>query len=100
MILNPSRKSHREKFVQSIENQLECMDLEVQIAKMFHHLSNEQIEKTDETITRILNTATKRVEGIKRNIPFSQEKQKRRTAKSHWKDVVKMKKGNQLITWQ
>ena len=67
------RKSHSEKLVQSIEDQLECLNLEVQIEKVFHHPSNEQIEKIDETITSILNTTTKIVEGMKRNIHFSQE---------------------------
>ena len=92
VMLNPSRKSHREKFVQSIEDQLEHLNLEAQMSKVFHHPSNEQIEKIDETITSILNNATNSVEGMRRNIPFSPEKQKRRGAKLCWKDVVKRKR--------
>ena len=43
--------------------------------------NHEDIERIDNLITRILNTARKKVEEMKRNIPFSKEKKCRRATK-------------------
>ena len=58
----------------------------------------EQIEKFDEIITRMLNTALKSVEGIKRNVPFSCEKEKRRAAVLYWKMEIRRLKGIAIDT--
>jgi len=39
---------------------------------------NHELEQIDETIMTILNTATKKVERIRRTIPFSNKKEKRK----------------------
>ena len=39
--------------------------------------THQQIEYIDQLITTILNKATKKVEGQRRNIPYSKEKAKR-----------------------
>ena len=36
------------------------------------------MEKMDEIIIRIFNVVLRKVEGMKRNIPYSEEKEKRR----------------------
>ena len=52
-----------------------------------------QMKNFDNIITRMLNTATKSVEGMKRNVPFSKEKEKRRAAVLHWKIETRRLKG-------
>ena len=47
-------------------------------------------------MTKFFRLFSQRLEGIQRNIPFSQEKQKRKVEKSHWKDVIKSKKGQSV----
>ena len=54
---------------------------------------NEQIECIDNLITKILNKATKYVEGPKRNVPCSKEKAKRSATIKHWKLKVRKLKG-------
>ena len=73
-MLDPSRKFHRKKFVKSINDRLEHLNLQEQASTVFHYPSNEQIERIDEMITSILKNAATRVEGMKRNIPYSREK--------------------------
>lgn len=79
VILNPSRRSHREIFVTEIERQLEIYLLENELERMNRDCLNEEIEKIDELITQIFREATKKVEGIRRNIPYSHEKEKVRS---------------------
>ena len=51
------------------------------------------MEQIDIIITRMLNTATKKVEGMKRNIPYSKEKRKRRATVLYYKAVLRKMKG-------
>ena len=37
--------------------------------------THQQMEVMDNMITKIINTATKKVEGMKRNAPYSDEKE-------------------------
>lgn len=73
-ILNPSRRSHREKFYMSLHTQLSFIDIEEKILEIYDHPSNEQIEVIDEMITDVLQNAVRSIQGINRNIPFSQQK--------------------------
>ena len=82
-MLNPARRSHREKIVEKLQDQLNVYQLEEELEQMKITTTNEQIEQFDELITRMLNAATRSVEGMKRNIPFSKEKEKRRAAVLH-----------------
>jgi len=77
-MLNPSRRSHREKFVEVIEEQLNIYYLENDIEQMKMHTTRHQMEQIDEILTRIFIVALKKVEGMKRNVPYSKEKVKRR----------------------
>ena len=54
---------------------------------------HEQIETFDKIITRMFNIAIKSVKGIKQNIPFSHEKEKRRAAVLYWKIEIRRLKG-------
>ena len=51
------------------------------------------MEVLDELITNILRTATKAVEGMKRNVPYSQEKEKRRSFVLYCKMKLRQLKG-------
>ena len=81
VMLNPSRRSHRIKFTQSLDEQLQKLNIENIISSMIDFPTNEQIKRVDEIITSVLVTATKTIQGMKRNIPFSHEKETVRAAK-------------------
>jgi hypothetical protein len=84
-MLNPSRCSHREKFVKGIEEQLNIYYLENDIEQMKMHTTRHQMEQIDEILTRIFTAALKKVEGMKRTVPYSKEKVKRRANLLYWK---------------
>ena len=69
--LNPEQRSHREKFVESIEEQLEGYQLENELPRIQTSSACQQIEAIDEMIMKILTTDTKKLEGIKQNMLFS-----------------------------
>ena len=98
VMLNPARHSHREKFVQILEEQLNIYQLEDEIEQMKITTIYEQMEKFDEIITRILNTALKSVERMKRNVLFYCEKEKRRAAVLYWKIEMRRLKGIAIDT--
>ena len=54
-----------------------------------HH----EMEQVDKLVTRILNTAKKKVEGMRRNVPCSKEKEKRRSVVLCLKEVLRLKRG-------
>jgi len=74
-MLNLSRRSYREKFVKELEYQIDIFQVENNIDTVKHRLTYEDIERIDRNITSILQKATKKVEGMRRNIPFSHEKE-------------------------
>ena len=86
--LNPSRRSHKEKFCEALEEQLEEYELENKI----HHVewcpTIEEIEYIDKAITEILHNAMKKVEGIDRKIPYSATKARVRDTILYWKACV------------
>jgi len=53
-----------------------------------HRPAYNDIERIDKAITTILNSATKKVEGMKRNILYSQEKEVRRSELLYWKTLL------------
>ena len=93
VMLNPLRRSHREKFEETLEHQLSMCQLEEELEQMKITTTFDQIEKFDKLATRILNAATKSVEGIKRNVPHSKEKEKQRAAVMCWKMEIRKMKG-------
>ena len=55
-------------------------------------LSYEEIEIIDESITKVLNAATRKVEGPRRNILYSVEKVRRQGTLLFWKEKVRQLK--------
>ena len=51
------------------------------------------MERIDELITRVLICTRRKVEGNKRNIPFSKEKHQRRAKLLYWKAKIRSMKG-------
>ena len=49
------------------------------------HTTRHQMEQIDEILTRIFTAALKKVEGMKRTVPYSKEKVKRRANLLYWK---------------
>ena len=93
VMLNPARRSHRENFFQELENQLNIYNVENDLNRMEISCSHNEIEVVDEIMTRMLQVATKKVEGMKRSIPFSQEKESRRSAVLYYKMKIREMKG-------
>ena len=75
VLLNPAKKSHREKFLEELEIQLDLHQIETLIENC-PNPTYQQIETIDEIITLVLNKATKKVEGQRRNVPYSARKAK------------------------
>ena len=93
VILNPSKRSHREKFVESIEDQLSTYQLENELEQMQIQSNRHHIEKMDEMITKIFQVALRKVEGMKRNVPYSKQKEKQRAKLLYRKMQVRRLKG-------
>ena len=64
-MLNPAKRSHRQKFTEKLEEQLDIYQIESELEQMKVLTTHEQMEKLDEIITRMLNVALKSVEGMK-----------------------------------
>ena len=77
--LNPSRRSHKEKFCEALEEQLDVCQLENKINHIAQNPTIEEIECIDKAIAKMLNTATKIVEGINRKSHILQKKQEYET---------------------
>ena len=93
VLLNPSRKSHQEKFCKVIEEQLDMYQLENQIHRIAQCPTKAAIECVDETITRTFNNARKKVEGMKRGILYSAEKARVRDTILYWKAYIRRNRG-------
>ena len=93
VVLNPVKRSHRKWFIEELENQLQIYNVENDLDRLEITYSNEEIEMVDELITRMLNVSTKKVEGIKRTVPYSKEKEKRRSMVLYYKMIIKEFKG-------
>ena len=92
VLLNPSRRSHREIFCNVLEEQLNVYQLENKIHNIAQFPIREEIEYIDELITRILNIARKKVEGMKRGVPYSLEKARIRDTILYWKAHIRRNK--------
>ena len=93
--LNPSKKSHRIKFVNELEDQLDRHQIE-NIIENNPEPTHEQIEYIDNLITTMLNKAIRKVEGQRRNIPYSKEKAKRRGSIRYWKMKIRSFNGHPI----
>lgn len=75
VLLNPAKKSHREKFLEELEMQLDFHQIETLIENCPNPACY-QIETIDEIIALVLNKVTKKVEEQRRNVPHSARKAK------------------------
>ena len=91
--LNPARRSRREKFIDKLEHQMQMHNVEDDLSRMENSFSNQEIETIDEVITRMFTATTKKVEGMKRNVPCSKEKEKRKSLVSCYKMRMRELKG-------
>jgi len=82
VMLNPARKSHRQKFQEVIEKELEIYNIEDELETMKLSVNYHQMEVIDNTITSMMMKAVKAIEGMKRNVPFSFRK------KQVWAKVI------------
>jgi len=92
VLLNPAKKSHREKFSEELEMQLDIHQIETLIENC-PNPTYQQIETIDEIITLVLNKATKKVEGQKRNVPYSARKAQCQGEIKYWKLRGQKEKG-------
>ena len=92
--LNPLQRSHREKCIEELEHQLDIYHIENNLSCMQISCINQELEQVDEIITRMLNNAAKKVEGMKRSMPHSKEKEKRRSMVLHCKMKLRELKGS------
>jgi len=76
VMLNPSRHSHRDKFAQILEYQLNICNLENNLNDIREHLTHYKIEQIDMIIMRILNISRKKVEGKKKCAIFKRKRKK------------------------
>jgi len=75
-MLNPSQRSHHEKFRKVLDEQLDIYNIENEINAIHDYPTQHEMERINKLIIRVLNISQKKVEGINRNIPFSKEKEK------------------------
>ena len=92
-MLNPAKRSHREKFKEKLEEQLKIYNIERELVIAQEKPTYQDVERIDELIMRVLNFTRKKVEGNKRNIPFSKEKYQRRAKLLYWKAKIRSMKG-------
>ena len=75
-MLNPSRRSHWKKFAEELEELLQRYYIEDMLDRVSYELViREELELIDEAITSVLIKATKKVQGLSRNIPYSKMKE-------------------------
>jgi len=89
VIINPSRKSHREKFTNIIEEKIDEYQLETMIDELQQNPIESRIEVVDNIITKIFSIARKKIEGINRRVPYSREKAQSRECIAIWRSVIR-----------
>ena len=67
--------------------------MEIDLINMGNNPLNHEMEQAHKFITRTLNTAIKKLEGIRLNMPCSKEKGKRRSVALHLRAVLRLKRG-------
>jgi len=96
VMLNPSRRSHKEKFTEIIDEQMNIYDLDDKLEELQQNPLHEHIEIIDETITKIFNIARRKIEGMKRGIPYTTEKARIKDTISIWKTIIREKKNKPI----
>lgn len=97
--LDPRRLSHVEKFKRKLENLLETMNLEDSIETIIKQgVTHEYLDRIDQEITYVFQTAMKNSEGLKRTVPFSLEKVKHLVIISYQRLRLRKEKGECVNT--
>ena len=65
-------------------------------SKCDRSITNQELERLDEMISFVLNSARKYVEGNKRNVPYSQRKVQLRMKKQYYRGLVKQRQGARI----
>ena len=74
-IIDPNRWSHREKFKAIVEKILDRIPIETIIEEIEQTISiREYLEQLDKDLIYILQIISKKIEGLRRAVPFSKEK--------------------------
>ena len=96
VVLNPAKRSHRDKFLVELEKQLDLYNVEDKLDRIELSCVNEELEIVDNLITKMLQISTRKVEGMNRGIPYSLEKEKRRCRVLYYKMAIKEYKGKMV----
>jgi len=88
--LDPTKRSHRIKFIEKLDEYIEQLNLvELVESKCNRVITNQEIERLDETISFVLDSARRYVEGIRKNIPYSIKKVTLRATKQFYKGLLR-----------
>jgi len=86
VILDPTKRSHREKFVQKLDEYIDQLDIEETVNRLCNSsITGKEIDRLDKSITFVLDSARKYVEGNTRTVLFTHKKMKIRTAMLYYK---------------
>ena len=96
-MINPSRKSHRQKYKEELEKIIDIMNFETTFNQHYNrYATKEIIDQVDRDITHILNSARKKVAGRKRSIPYSKEKSQKIVSLRDWKGRLGLLQGRRV----
>ena len=70
--------------------------METVIKKCNRSVTGKELERIDQTISFVLESARKYVEGIRRNIPYSTEKVKLRAKKQFYLGMLRKREGQRI----
>jgi len=89
-VLDPSRWSYREKFEQYAGEMIDSIPIKDTITSIKHtRPSRTTLEQIDEDFTYILNAVTKKIQGPRRNVLYSNQKVRAYTLLRYWKNRLK-----------
>ena len=95
--LNPANRKHRIEFKETLETYLTQMKvLERANAICTNRVTAQEMNELDDMITYVLTVARKKVEGNKRNVPYSKLKQVKYSTTKYIKALIRKKQGKQI----
>ena len=95
--LNPAKRSYRRKFLEKVDEYIDQLNLlETVTEKCNRSITGQELERIDETISFILDSVWKHIEGMKRNVPFSATKIKLRATKQFYITMIRKRMGRRI----
>ena len=95
--LDSTKRSHRWKFQEKVDEYIDQLNLlDIVTEKCNQSITEQEIERLDETIGFVLDSARKYVEGMKRNVPYSKKKMKLRAKKNFYISRLKQLDGRRI----